>query len=66
MIGIPMRSVELLRVGLKGIQARIRAKVDGPAAVFRTREISRICVIEDPPAQRDKMQFSHGKQPGCC
>ena len=49
-----MDFVENIRVCEKSAKTGFGAKVDGPAAIFDAREISRVRVAEDPPAKGDE------------
>ncbi len=51
---IAMGFVESLRVGAESIVAGLGAEIDRPAAIIQAREIRRVCVMEDPPAESDK------------
>ena len=49
-----MDFIEDIRVGEERAAASLRAEVDGPAAVLGAREIGRIRVAKDPPAESDE------------
>ena len=50
-----MHFVEQVRVGQKGAETRVCAKVDRPSLVFGAWEISWISVAKDTPAQGDEL-----------
>ncbi len=49
-----MSFVEGLGVGAEGITTGLGAEIDCPAAIIQAREICRVGVTEDPPAESDK------------
>ena len=49
-----MDFVEDIRVSEERAEAGVGAKVDRPAAIFDAREICRISIAEDAPAESDK------------
>ncbi len=49
-----MDFIEDFRVGKECTQAGVGAEVDNSASIFDAREILRVCIAEDPPAERDE------------
>ena len=56
-----MDFVEQIRVGQEGAETRFRAEIDYPPFVFGTREIGRIGVAIDAPAESNKLLTSLGE-----
>jgi len=46
--------IKKVRVGKEGAQTGIRAKPDQPSVMIRRREVLRVCVTKDAPAERDE------------
>ena len=49
-----MSFIEEVRAGAEGVEAGLGAEIDRPAAILEAREIGRVCLAEDPPAESDK------------
>ncbi|HEX2993882.1 MAG TPA: hypothetical protein VHP14_03605 [Anaerolineales bacterium] len=49
-----MSFIEDVRVGAESVEAGLGAEIDRLAAIFEAREVSRVCLVEDPPAEGDE------------
>ena len=53
-----MDFIENIRVRQERAEAGFRAEIDRPAAVYGTREVCRIGVAKDPPAEGDEARMA--------